>query len=484
MEPRRPHPHPHLEPCSHPFLHVDVSPSTIKTPGFKHYFRRPTYAERLDAATPTGGPSKIRYDAATARAEATLAQTFPAPLVLPGDWLFEHPETYHEGCHQPLSLWRERRPRWCTSVRDLQAVYVVPPPSIPDELAFLKSWSAPSGENYVDSSSAANMTKDIFDYLGAHFHPVPVHLLPPRLRFTTEPGGGTDDSEPALSLRIAGPKGPDWDPISTRPAPDGVFPQQLDVDCFLSRDQFDDLSRPGERIMVVMVVEQDLFDAEDPETSPLCSHWKVLDGRSLTELPAVVVSAARYHPSLFREKGLSGEIDMRHVWPSSHCRNSIESKCRWRVARGRDEGCALGAEDTAMGAAMRAAVGVHETGEDAWFGRVVRRLTRQLGNLSEMGDCAYYACVMQHSLSIAEEVTQPPYLCPVCLTKWTEVITEYGHGGSASDSELVLERYERLRMVTEGWKDRNAPMLVGYHAWLEKRVEHLREEGGGGMPVS
>jgi hypothetical protein len=148
-------PRPHREPCSHHFLHTDVSPSAARTPGFKHYFHRVTYAKRLGAATADGEIPKFRNGAATARAEAALAQIFPAPPVLLGDYLPQNPRPIGQSFagfnHTPT-----RRP-----VKNTRAVYVVPPPLIPDELAFMRSWSIPSSQDHVETSSPVNMTESL-----------------------------------------------------------------------------------------------------------------------------------------------------------------------------------------------------------------------------------------------------------------------------------------------------------------------------------
>ncbi|KAK0747055.1 hypothetical protein B0T18DRAFT_466640 [Schizothecium vesticola] len=292
-----------------------------------------------------------------------------------------------------FQLHTDRRP-----VEDIRAVYVVPPPLIPDELAFMRTWSFPSGqdrvrndrqgkecgkedgdgqggmdgtdETDVESSSPVNVTDSLFGYLVAHFHPLPR-------------GTCTGSSSP------------------TAPVPDGVFPQQIDVRGLLSsvKDFLDDeLGEDGERAMAVMVVEQDLCDPtvpqwkfgskteQNPESVACSGASKV--GYNGYYPSLVVVSGARHHPSLFRE------MDLCYVWPASHCRYSVEAKSRWREAAGRVEGSALGVGGTAMGAAMRAVVGVEEAGDHARFARIARALTKELGLCLGMDNCGYYACVM------------------------------------------------------------------------------------------
>jgi archaemetzincin len=104
---------------------------------------------------------------------------------------------------------------------------------------------------------------------------------------------------------------------------------------------------------------------------------------------------------------------------------------------------------------------------------------------------------MQGTASIAEDVRQPPYLCPVCLAKVAYAIGVElrGGGGGGGGSrggegrgrnveekegeeeeergrkEYVRERYEALRSFCGKWED--VGMFAGYGAWLDVRLEGM-----------
>ena len=83
---------------------------------------------------------------------------------------------------------------------------------------------------------------------------------------------------------------------------------------------------------------------------------------------------------------------------------------------------------------------------------------------------------MQGSASVAEDIRQPPYLCPVDLKKVLVAIGE-GEGGDGDGKRLEereIERYKALLEFCEGeeWVD-NFEMFVGYAAWIRERLKVL-----------
>ena len=83
---------------------------------------------------------------------------------------------------------------------------------------------------------------------------------------------------------------------------------------------------------------------------------------------------------------------------------------------------------------------------------------------------------MQGSASVAEDIRQPPYLCPVDLKKVLIAIGEgLGEGGDGKRlEEREIERYKALLEFCEGeeWVD-NFEMFVGYAAWIRERLKVL-----------
>lgn len=67
---------------------------------------------------------------------------------------------------------------------------------------------------------------------------------------------------------------------------------------------------------------------------------------------------------------------------------------------------------------------------------------------------------MQATTSVAEDIRQPPYLCPIDLAK-----VLYATGGE------VAARYEALREFCVKRKD--GAMFAAFAAWLEVRLEDV-----------
>lgn len=106
---------------------------------------------------------------------------FPAPLVLPGDELSYNPD-YPPQCLRSWTRLKERNE--VTKRRNV--LYVVGPPSIAANVAFVRDWSLPKGTgNVKDSSVLQPNVEDVADYLGAFHHGMPVSVMSPdALRFT------------------------------------------------------------------------------------------------------------------------------------------------------------------------------------------------------------------------------------------------------------------------------------------------------------
>ncbi len=85
-----------------------------------------------------------------------------------------------------------------------------------------------------------------------------------------------------------------------------------------------------------------------------------------------------------------------------------------------------------------------------------------------MDHCVYYACVMQATASLAEDVRQPPYLCPVDLAKILRA--------TGADER---ERYEALLIFCTRHKDGGAGWFNAFEAWITGRLGGLEEERAG-----
>ncbi len=105
-----------------------------------------------------------------------------------------------------------------------------------------------------------------------------------------------------------------------------------------------------------------------------------------------------------------------------------------------------------------------------WLSRMARTVAHEVGHCFCIAHCSYYACVMQGTAGIAEDMRQPPYLCLVCLTKLTRAIGDVEKG--VDDVQLVIGRYVALAKFCERWK--RVAMFAAYGCWLEKRIEVLK----------
>ena len=79
---------------------------------------------------------------------------------------------------------------------------------------------------------------------------------------------------------------------------------------------------------------------------------------------------------------------------------------------------------------------------------------------------------MQGTAGMAEDVRQPPYLCPVCLSKLSYAVAcEIGRCGFDVRLGYVEERYRAIAAFCEEWSDNG--LFAGYLAWIRARLELL-----------
>ena len=102
-----------------------------------------------------------------------------------------------------------------------------------------------------------------------------------------------------------------------------------------------------------------------------------------------------------------------------------------------------------------------------WLSRVCQTASHELGHCFGMDHCVYYACVMQATASLAEDVRQPPYLCPVDLAKLLRA--------TGADER---KRYEALLRFCGRHEDGGAGWFKAFEAWIIGRLEGLEGLGG------
>lgn len=222
-------------------------------------FHRPTAQQRAT------GAGKKKQDT-----DEGLKQTFPAPLVLPGDDLSSDTRCPPQSL---LSWVREKKRNQVTPGRNV--VYCAASPDIQPGVNFVHSWTKPQIQGNVGTTSASNKSTDVpspdakhvLEYLEAFYHGMNVKMLPPGLlRFTR-----CDDADPSSFRAKANLKEPKYIGLTTvtetvgirtRASKDGIFKCQLNLDDLLDTA----ISiLPDDAYALLMLVGHDLFEDEDDD---------------------------------------------------------------------------------------------------------------------------------------------------------------------------------------------------------------------------
>ena len=111
-----------------------------------------------------------------------------------------------------------------------------------------------------------------------------------------------------------------------------------------------------------------------------------------------------------------------------------------------------------------------------WFSRLARTVSHELGHCLGIAHRTYYACNMQGTAGMKEDVRQPPYLCPVCEAKVGHAISgELQKGGEIEREEWAKQRCEALRAFCVRLKDadQTSAMWRGLEAWVTERMKGM-----------
>lgn len=436
--------------CKHVDLQLEPS-QFAKLAGFE----RPDAQARTAAETESRKPLK---DAP--KVPSTL---FPGPLVLPHDDLNYDPDCPPQNIRHWLSM--ESRNRMTDKTRD--TVYISRVPQISKELDSMHEWTIPRTAKGAKSTISSPDIELFAQYLRAFYHETNVHVMPRRLYWTPW------NKSPRPGRRANVPKcvglayeNQSMTQIRVRRTPDEIFTAQLNLNDLLDTA----ISiLPADAYALLLLVDHDIYENEDDD---FCC------GRAYGGKRVAVVQTARYNPILDAIEGISRQ----HMWPMSHCKIFVDGLCELedvaakvptKEQKKRSRG---GAMRVAVDAANAYAGSVDEEKESQalWFARLARTVSHELAHCFGIGHCVYYACNMQGSASMREDVRQPPYLCPVCEAKVGHAIANELYGGQKGD--VVMWARQRSAALKEFCQMLEADgltsaMWLGLGAWLTERLE-------------
>ncbi|GAB1318404.1 Archaemetzincin-2 [Madurella fahalii] len=437
--------------CSHERAEHDISLHAEEV-GFK----RPSFAKRKAATTPSGRATRSGGDE---KHHQDLESLFPGPLVLPDDALAIDPTEPP----QSLKSWMQEKLRNPVT-QQRKTIYIAPVPEVAQQLSSIRKWAVPSAAAASRAPTCKPPEVDhVRQYLEAFYHPLPVKLLPQDVRFVP-----WDEAKDRMQPKYIGLQAGDGvTRVRTRPSPDKVFYRQLNLDDILDAAIE---ALPDDAYALVMLVNHDLY--EDADDDFCC-------GRAYGNSRVAVVSSARYHPGLDHDAG----IDREHMWPASHCAAYVRGVCKPLASRhskrrkAAQPGVLSPDPGAAMTAVIRSALPALKPENDLdglWLSRMARTVSHELGHCFCLDHCSYYACVMQGTAGIAEDVRQPPYLCLVCLAKLTRAIRDVDP--EIDEAAFQINRYMALaRFCSEHLQ---VAMFAAYRCWLYMRIEMLKNRGG------
>ncbi|KAJ4394408.1 hypothetical protein N0V93_003625 [Gnomoniopsis smithogilvyi] len=320
----------------------------------------------------------------------------------------------------------------------------------------MAEWSGPSGFNKAAGMARVQHPQldDVLEYLQAFYHDFEVKKYNHPLTLGPWP---SDDKNGETVSFVGLKEGPlnSYTRIQTRPSPDGLFSHQMNLDNLL--DCAINIL-PNDAFALIFLIHYDLYEDEDDD---FCC------GRAYGGSRVAVVSSARYNPLLYLQAG----IDPHHMWPASHCAQYVASQCdlpnKIKKALTRPDDLSDSPLHQAVAAFKNTLpISSSQPGvlQGLWLFCLARTASHELGHCFGMDHCVYYACTMQGTASVAEDLRQPPYLCPVCAKKLARAAEEAS--GKGFDEEKYRKNVMTKMMATcEKWK--HVGVWAGYKAWLE-----------------
>ena len=255
--------------------------------------------------------------------------------------------------------------------------------------------------------------------------------------------------------------------VRVRSAPDGMFAAQLSLDDVLDAAI---AMLPEDAYAMCLLIDHDMYESAKDD---FCCGLAYGGSR------VCVVQTARYNPLLDAREA----IDRTHMWPLSHCKAFVDQLCAFEDVESQPPTkLQLSYSKTGpMRAAVTAALQHTDTNDlnafqSLWFSRLARTVSHELGHCFGIEHCVYYACNMQGTAGMKEDVRQPPYLCGVCEAKVGHAIAgELLGGGDEERDAWARQRCEALRAFCGTLEERGLSnaMWRGLEAWLGERMEDM-----------
>lgn len=437
--------------CRHKVLQLNPSPFAPLAG-----YTQPTPQKRA-AAVPTS-------DKSVKNAVLELAQSFPAPLVLPHDELNYDPDDPPQSVKEWLHMdsRNDMSPKYG---RD--TIYIGRVPTFQKKVEFMRDWTTPIIDSPLQLQDVSSPDADLFvDYLKTFYHGMKVKILPTSLSWTT---WGAKSSQPRRKANL--PKyiglahGTQCTRIRVRNAPDGAFTAQLNLDDIIDAAI---AMLPADAYAICLLVDHDIHESDEDD---FCC------GRAYGGSRVSVVQTARYNPLLDLREG----IDRAHMWPLSHCKDFVDELCAVEdvLPKPATKQQVAMSKSGAMRAAVDAAVVNTDSLDSAqalWFSRLARTVSHELGHCFGIAHCVYFACNMQGTAGMKEDVRQPPYLCPMCEAKVCHaIVRELQNGGEQEKRTWTKERCVSTRDFCARLQDVDMQIAMwrGLGAWSTARLETL-----------
>ncbi|KAF9068565.1 hypothetical protein BDP27DRAFT_783288 [Rhodocollybia butyracea] len=374
--------------------------------------------------------------------------TFPAPLVLPEDELALDPD-YPA---QSLRSWRLSKERNHVT-NERRTIYIAEPPSIDPSVEHIRSWTLPKKASTIP----VPQTEMVIDYLAAFYHGLPVKRLPSQLVYTSwdTPSNTKSKRDQYVGLNV----GTECVRIRTRTSKD-LFAKQLNLDDLL--DAAISLL-PKDAYAILLIVSHDIYESDEDDFT--CA-------RAYGGSRVAVVSTARYNPVLDSAQNVTRE----HAWPASHCSAYMHSSYTNSLPKRKRKKEMLPLDNSKkdlLSGSIYSALTAHRSLpplvsssplsvlSGLWLARICRTASHELGHCFGMDHCVFYACAMQGTASLGEDARQPPYLCPVDLTKVLQ-----------ASSTMEESRYKALLAYCEKYQD--VHHFSAFAAWIQSRLVEIK----------